>query len=181
MSAALRSSAGTFVVLKSLDFSVLGDATLPPACGGGDSQRTGGNYKPTENRGPSSSDSDLIPEPGVCGNVITNKIYGGVETRLDEYPWMALIEYQKPGNKKGFHCGGSMISNRYVLTASHCINARSIPADWKPISVRLGEWDTATDRDCDAGECAPPHIDVPIERSLVMKIIILMLRINQMI
>lgn len=57
-----------------------------------------------------------------------------------------------------------MISNRYVLTASHCINARSIPADWKPISVRLGEWDTATDRDCDAGECAPPHIDVPIER-----------------
>uniref|UniRef100_T1GAH8 Peptidase S1 domain-containing protein n=1 Tax=Megaselia scalaris TaxID=36166 RepID=T1GAH8_MEGSC len=45
--------------------------------------------------GPSSSDSDLIPEPGVCGNVITNKIYGGVETRLDEYPWMALIEYQK--------------------------------------------------------------------------------------
>lgn len=56
-----------------------------------------------------------------------------------------------------------MISNRYVLTASHCINIESIPADWRPVSVRLGEWDTTTPIDCDQGECAPPHIDVPIE------------------
>lgn len=46
------------------------------------------------NRGPSSN-SELLPEPGVCGSFLTNKIYGGVETKIDEYPWMALIEYQK--------------------------------------------------------------------------------------
>lgn len=51
-----------------------------------------------------------------------------------------------------------------MITASHCINPNSIPADWKPISVRLGEWDTTTDRDCDENECAEPHMDVPIVR-----------------
>lgn len=51
-----------------------------------------------------------------------------------------------------------------MLTASHCINPNSIPVDWKPISVRLGEWDTSTERDCDEDECSDAHIDVPITR-----------------
>lgn len=108
-----------------------------------------------------------LPQPGTCGNVISNKIYGGNQTKIDEYPWMALIEYRKNGNSNGHHCDGSLINDRYILTAAHCISA--IPDTWTPVRVRLGEWDTSTDVDCEVDingnkDCADPHIDVDIEK-----------------
>lgn len=30
-------------------------------------------------------------------------------------------------------------------------------------SVRLGEWDTNSDTDCDRGDCSDPALDVPVE------------------
>ncbi len=30
-------------------------------------------------------------------------------------------------------------------------------------SVRLGEWDTSTDEDCDRGDCSDPAVDVAVE------------------
>lgn len=39
--------------------------------------------------------NELLPEPGVCGIDTSNRIYGGEVTKLDEFPWMALIEYSK--------------------------------------------------------------------------------------
>lgn len=53
----------------------------------------------------------------ACG--LTNKhnrIVGGVETRVTQYPWVVLLMYRKQ-----FYCGGTVINSRYVLTASHCI------------------------------------------------------------
>ncbi|XP_055903205.1 serine protease easter-like isoform X2 [Eupeodes corollae] len=119
---------------------------------------------------PDSTDTRIrasLPEPGTCGNVISNRIYGGNVTKIDEYPWMALIEYKKGENGNGHHCGGSLINDRYVLTAAHCISA--IPETWTPYQVRLGEWDTQTDVDCEVDvrgykDCADPHVDVTIEK-----------------
>ncbi|XP_073816007.1 serine protease ea-like [Musca autumnalis] len=111
---------------------------------------------------------DLLPTTRECGKSFDNRILGGNVTRIDEYPWVALIEYTKPFNEKGFHCGAALISKRYVLTAAHCVTGSGIPADWRPTSVRLGEWDRTTDRDCERLingklDCADPHIDVAIE------------------
>lgn len=39
--------------------------------------------------------SELLPQPGVCGTDNTNRIIGGEVTKIDEFPWMALIEYSK--------------------------------------------------------------------------------------
>ncbi|XP_047364650.1 trypsin-1-like isoform X1 [Vespa velutina] len=54
----------------------------------------------------------------TCGLTNTQKrIVGGVETKVNQYPWMALLKY-----KKRFYCGGSIINSRYVLTAAHCVD-----------------------------------------------------------
>lgn len=63
-----------------------------------------------------------------------------------------------------------LINDLYVLTASHCVNGAAIPATWELSSVRLGEWDTATDIDCDNSngdaDCADAPVNIPIERKI---------------
>lgn len=38
--------------------------------------------------------SDL-PQPGVCGFSLGDRVIGGNTTSITEYPWMALIQYTK--------------------------------------------------------------------------------------
>ncbi|XP_063602613.1 transmembrane protease serine 9-like [Penaeus indicus] len=61
-----------------------------------------------------TSDSDC---PG-CGQVNrANRIVGGVETEVNEYPWMVSLVN---GNGYYHFCGGSIISSQWVVTAAHC-------------------------------------------------------------
>lgn len=115
--------------------------------------------------------SDSLPDRDICG-VYLNRITGGEAADLDEFPWMALLEYDTPKGMK-FACGGSLINNRYVLTAAHCINGRNLPRDWNLVNVRLGEYDTDTDIDCFTSEgikdCTDPPITVPVAEKIVHK------------
>lgn len=62
-----------------------------------------------------------------------------------------------------------MISQRYVLTAAHCVQGNGI-GKWRfLVAVRLGEYDTTSTIDClkdtdDSLNCADKHVDVPIEQ-----------------
>lgn len=47
-----------------------------------------------------------------------------------------------------------------------------MPSTWKLVSVRLGEWDTTTNVDCDDSYtneqvCNNPHVDIPVEEKNV--------------
>ena len=91
------------------------------------------------------------------------RISGGEAAHPGKYPWMAAMLDRS--NKK-WRCGGSLISDRHVLTAAHC----AFGIDIDDIEVRLGETDLNTKFDCfdvedctdsrecfNEGKCAEPH------------------------
>lgn len=106
-----------------------------------------------------------LAKPPYCGADFSDRIFGGQKTLLDEFPWTALIEYRKANGQTGFHCGASLVSSRYVLTAAHCIKA--IPRGWQVIGVRLGEWDLNNDNDCLDGDCADVPVNMGVEKVIV--------------
>ncbi|CAH1110126.1 unnamed protein product [Psylliodes chrysocephalus] len=117
------------------------------------------------------ADSPLLPSTEECGLVIIpDKIHGGDRAELEEYPWMALIEYERADRSRGFYCGGALISKRYVLTAAHCVKGRDLPKNWKLVGVRLGEYDTDTPIDCvtkgNRKICAPAPVNVLVEERI---------------
>ncbi|CAG7822946.1 unnamed protein product [Allacma fusca] len=53
-----------------------------------------------------------------------NKIVGGQESAPNAWPWMAaIVNVDSNGQNPLIRCGGSLINNRYILTAAHCIPA----------------------------------------------------------
>lgn len=73
----------------------------------------------------------------ACGTAnIKNRIVGGQETAVNQYPWMALLMYSGR-----FYCGAALINDRYVLTAAHCVSGFNKDR----ITVRLLEHDRDTE------------------------------------
>lgn len=50
-------------------------------------------------------------------------VIGGEDANPKEFPHMALIGYRRQlTDEIDFGCAGSLISDRYILTAAHCVN-----------------------------------------------------------
>lgn len=105
--------------------------------------------------------------PRDCGELPGgNRIIGGNKTALFEFPWMALLSYDT-ANGRDFRCGGTVISNRYILTAAHCITNLS---NLRLVQVRCGEYNISAPLDCEVQSdpqlppvCAPPVQDMAFE------------------
>lgn len=56
--------------------------------------------------------------PLVCGRPrMLNRMVGGQDALEGEWPWQVSIQ------RNGSHfCGGSLITDRWVLTAAHCFS-----------------------------------------------------------
>ncbi|EAT37101.1 AAEL010867-PA [Aedes aegypti] len=70
-------------------------------------------------------------------------IVGGEVAKKNEFPHQALLGWISPDDPEEykFECGGSLISERYVLTAAHCFKRGN------PDIVRLGEHNIDDDSD----------------------------------
>ena len=64
-------------------------------------------------------------------NVVRNS--GQPESLIGEFPYIASIGYDIKGQTE-FRCEGSLISEKFVVTAAHCVNRRR----QLPVTVRLG-------------------------------------------
>ena len=78
------------------------------------------------------------------------RIINGVNTEVNEYPWMVTIHLSS-----GHHCGGSILSPWHVLTAAHCF------PDWRPASrysVIVGEHDLSDSQESETETIAVAKI-----------------------
>ncbi|XP_044756923.1 CLIP domain-containing serine protease 14D-like isoform X2 [Coccinella septempunctata] len=102
-----------------------------------------------------------------------NRIFGGVETNLDEYPWMALLKYQKALGGFSYGCGGALIHSKFVLTAGHCLDPIILKSKGlrKIHRIILGEYDTRNKTDCFymkyGTDCADPVREIEMESFLI--------------
>uniref|UniRef100_A0AAG5CRA8 Peptidase S1 domain-containing protein n=1 Tax=Anopheles atroparvus TaxID=41427 RepID=A0AAG5CRA8_ANOAO len=75
-----------------------------------------------------SPKSLVVSECGAANQEI--RIVGGRPTGVNQYPWLARLVYDGQ-----FHCGASLLTRDYVLTAAHCVLKRN------KIRVILGDYD----------------------------------------
>lgn len=85
--------------------------------------------------------AEAAQAPGTCGEsdhigIGSDYIIGGSETESNQYPWMVRL----PSG-----CGGSLITDRHILTAKHCLHKKGTlknPATatdyWKEAMVKVG-------------------------------------------
>ncbi|ODM87661.1 Proclotting enzyme [Orchesella cincta] len=87
------------------------------------------------NRETSPKYSKIVNTWATCGEKQFDiKIIGGQEAVPHEFPWMVSL-----WGKSGKHiCGGALLDNEYVLTASHCIS-KYTPQDVSKIKLYIGD------------------------------------------
>lgn len=58
---------------------------------------------------------DLLSAKRSGVQLSNDRIVGGYETTIEEHPWQVSLQYAS-----SHRCGGSIIGQKWILTASHC-------------------------------------------------------------
>lgn len=76
----------------------------------------------------------------TCGNSApVDRIIGGTKATLGQYPWLVRLGYSVPCRSEPiFQCAGTLINERYVVTAGHCVhNLPQLKCPDGPVTLRL--------------------------------------------
>jgi secreted trypsin-like serine protease len=57
---------------------------------------------------------------GIRNGTEKTRIIGGTYAKNDEFPWQVLLKGSSGWQTK-WSCGGSLISDQWILTAAHCL------------------------------------------------------------
>ena len=60
-----------------------------------------------------------------CGVKLSERIVGGSAVSEGDIPWQIMLL-----QNDAFSCGGSIISEKWILTAAHCVRYKSVFAIW---------------------------------------------------
>ncbi|OQR74331.1 proclotting enzyme-like [Tropilaelaps mercedesae] len=96
---------------------------------------------------------NLFPEECGLTNGSFDRIVGGVNAKIGDWPWQALVLMRSSqSNEFDSHCGASLISKKHVLSAAHCFVLRpNKMSDPKMFRVRLGEYDLSRTNEVPSG------------------------------
>lgn len=96
-------------------------------------RRSRPTFPPYDSNSEQSDEIDNVNQPvqDVCGVGHAEKIFGGKNADLDEFPWMVLLKKRDSYGRVTFSCAGVIISKRYILTAAHCLNTTVKPSTSK--------------------------------------------------
>ncbi|XP_062713127.1 CLIP domain-containing serine protease B8-like [Aedes albopictus] len=90
-----------------------------------------------------------IPEEVPCGAPdFDTLVNNGEIASIYDFPWMALLIYEKAMDPVIPGCGGALISKMFVVTAAHCLKGPIIHRKGKLSTVRVGEYDLLNNPDC---------------------------------
>ncbi|RZF47480.1 hypothetical protein LSTR_LSTR007407 [Laodelphax striatellus] len=74
-------------------------------------------------------------QTSVCASSHTPLIVGGEKASDKEFPFMAVLGYGKSFETARWICGGALISEKFIITAAHCLKS---PSDGFVRWARLG-------------------------------------------
>ncbi|GLV36631.1 Spatzle-Processing Enzyme [Carabus blaptoides fortunei] len=104
----------------------------------------------------------------LCGESNSDRIIGGIDANIGQFPWLARLGYANlkfdPNNIE-YNCGGSLITECWVLSAAHCVTELSDSVYMA--AIRLGEHNTHTPVDCSYSVCADLTQDFRPSRILI--------------
>ncbi|MBY5533649.1 serine protease [Rhizobium leguminosarum] len=70
-----------------------------------------------------------------CHGKVIPKVVNGKDAKVGMFPWVVSVGSSKADSFLGHQCGGTLISDHFVLSAAHCFLDTALPVDF---TVQMG-------------------------------------------